>query len=129
MKLCEPGSTGAALTSVFHQLFVGNSGSGTGIAPPSVASNAAGATAIHTNNPRTRKFMISDYEGVREQIECSDARHGILLFNDDERMDSRQLSVLRRAGRTELRGRRLEPPAVRPGLSGVLSAMAGRAAP
>ncbi|HEX7420797.1 MAG TPA: hypothetical protein VF505_12980 [Thermoanaerobaculia bacterium] len=41
--------------SEFHQLFVGNSGSGTGTAPPSLAANAAGAKAIPASNANARR--------------------------------------------------------------------------
>ncbi len=37
MKLALWGSTGAALTSAFHQLSAGNSGSGVGRGPPGCA--------------------------------------------------------------------------------------------
>ena len=46
MKLALFASTGAAEMSVFHQLVGGNSGSGCGSSPPTVASSAAMAKTI-----------------------------------------------------------------------------------
>src|SRR5713226_5380549 len=45
MYVAEFGSTGAALMSAFHQFVGGNSGSGPGRGPPSVAAHAVAAVA------------------------------------------------------------------------------------
>jgi len=58
MKAAELPSGGAWLTSVFHQLFAGKSGSGTGIAPPCVAAMADADTNNNTNAEGSRRSMI-----------------------------------------------------------------------
>src|SRR5260370_12373473 len=57
MKLAELASTGAALMSVFHQLFAGNSGSGTGIGPPCVAAAADPQNAAMATVSARRRSM------------------------------------------------------------------------
>ena len=54
MKFVEFASTGAALTSVFHQLFAGNNGSGTGITPPWVAAEAVTEVSARTTSSENR---------------------------------------------------------------------------
>lgn len=83
MKLAELVSTGAALTSVFHQLFGGNSGKGTGIAPPCVAAEAVTqvsikmrATARRYDTPRVCPANI--FADVRSLTRESEQRTGFL---------------------------------------------------
>ena len=61
MKFAELTSSGAALTSVFHQLLAGNSGSGTGIGPPCVAARAALAEAIRVRATMHQRTIARDY--------------------------------------------------------------------
>src|SRR5581483_1737633 len=56
----ELGSAGAALMSVFHQLFAGNSGSGTGIVPPREADKASRA-AIRSAAANSMRRSMSKY--------------------------------------------------------------------
>ncbi len=59
MKFAELVSSGALLTSVFHQLLAGNSGNGTGIAPPSVAANDKLATIERMTASRIHRGTAS----------------------------------------------------------------------
>ena len=52
MNAALAGSTGAALTSTFHQLSAGKSGSGPGSGPPSTGWPASGAASAAARRPR-----------------------------------------------------------------------------
>src|SRR6266852_5826659 len=70
MKAAELESTGAALTSVFHQLLAGKSGSGTGIGPPCVAPKAVphATKASATRHLRTIRTLLPGLGSAASEV-------------------------------------------------------------
>src|SRR5258707_6813154 len=69
MNAAELASRGAALTSVFHQLFDGNRGRGREMGPPSVAADAAPQRrSIAAATIRRRSIVDSDGGATRAVV-------------------------------------------------------------